>query len=282
MELLEHLSKADIQAFEPEAKIGLLATVGAEGHPHLSLITTLQAKTAIELTWGQFCEGESKKNVRHNPNTAYVVMNADKRVWRGMARWTHEEKSGEDYERYNQLPMFRYNSYFGIHTVHYMDLVGALPAESLSVPAVAAGAVYAKAARRLARSGRGGAVINAWSVDHVNKLDTLKFLAYVREDGFPWVIPVVPAATADSRRIVFAHTAFRKELEVVPDGATVAIFALNMQMESVLLRGTYGGTRAGLGIVDIDWVYNSMPPQPGQIYPRQPVKPVQFSSASPL
>ena len=33
-------------------------------------------------------------------------------------------KTGADFEWYNNIPMFRYNAYFGIHTVHYMDLVG--------------------------------------------------------------------------------------------------------------------------------------------------------------
>jgi len=41
----------------------------------------------------------------------------------GKVRWTHEVRAGEDYELYNHKPMFRYNAYFGIHTVHYLDLV---------------------------------------------------------------------------------------------------------------------------------------------------------------
>ena len=278
MVFLDYLEDADIKAFEPEAKIGLLATVGGEGLPHVSLITTLRARSSKQLMWGQFCEGESKANVRRNPKTAYVVMNADKYVWRGTARWTHERREGEDYELYNNTPMFRYNSYFGIHTVHYMDLVSAKPPEHLSVPAVAAGAIYAMGARLLARSKGRDTVMTPWSEAHCNKLDTLKFLAYVREDGFPWVIPVVPSVAADSRRLVFARTTYRAELEAIPNGSAVALFAMNMQMESVLLRGSYTGDRAGLGIVDINWVYNSMPPKPGQIYPPVPLRPVRWAT----
>ena len=50
-------------------------------------------------------------------------MSREKELWRGKARWTGEASSGDDYEMYNRKPMFRYNSYFGIHTVHYLDLV---------------------------------------------------------------------------------------------------------------------------------------------------------------
>jgi hypothetical protein len=42
-------------------------------------------------------------------------------------------------------------------------------------------------------------------------------------------------------------------------------------MESVLVRGRFSGYRRYLGLkagsIDIDWVYNSMPPMQGQIYP---------------
>jgi hypothetical protein len=51
-----------------------------------------------------------------------------------------------------------------------------------------------------------------------------------------------------------------------------------MAMEDVLVRGKYNGTRRvglnRLGTVDIDWVYNSMPPCHGQIYPEVPLTPV--------
>ena len=51
-----------------------------------------------------------------------------------------------------------------------------------------------------------------------------------------------------------------------------------MQMENVLTRGTFRGFKryggVTLGAVDIDWVYNSMPSNHGQIYPELPLKPV--------
>jgi len=47
-------------------------------------------------------------------------------------------------------------------------------------------------------------------------------------------------------------------------------------MEDVLVRGTYQGAKrlAGFksGVVQLDWVYNSMPPAPKQIYPVLPIE----------
>ncbi len=118
-----------------------------------------------------------------------------------------------------------------------------------------------------------------WSETLCGKLDTLKFLAYVGDDGFPWIIPVVPAVAAGDHRIVFARTTYRSELASIPNGAPVALFAMNMQMESVLLRGSYGVRPAGLGVIDVDWVYNTMPPKPGQIFPPIPLRPVKWKAA---
>jgi hypothetical protein len=57
---------------------------------------------------------------------------------------------------------------------------------------------------------------------------------------------------------------------------TVTVFCLTMQMEDVLARGTFNGYSRyrgiTLGTLDIDWVYNSMPPNHGRIYPPVPLE----------
>ena len=58
-----------------------------------------------------------------------------------------------------------------------------------------------------------------------------------------------------------------------------------MDMEDILVRGEYTGTRKyrgiSLGVVDIDWVYNSMPPLHRQIYPETTLEPVVNFPANP-
>jgi hypothetical protein len=278
MPQLARLSREDISAFEADAKVGLLATIDPRGLPHVSLITSLQLKGDDQLMFGQFSEGLSKTHVKENPHTAFLVMNTNKELWRGKARWTGEIRSGEDYEMYNRKPMFRYNSYFGIHTVHYLDLVELSARESLSTTGIAAGSLVTMLARRFAASGGPEAVLNPWVEKHLTGLGTLKFLSYVGEDGYPTIIPVVPCQAAGEGRVVFAPTVRRADLAAIRAGATLAVFALNLQMESVLVRGRFGGYRRYLGFkagtIDVDWVYNSMPPMQGQIHPPEPLRPV--------
>ena len=118
METRTSFSDRDMEAFEPAEKIGLVACTNPEGLPHVSLITSMMAAGPDQLTLGQFCIGLSKQYIRKNPEISFLVMTMDKQLWRGRARWTHLRKEGPEYERYNQIPMLRYNTYFGINTVH--------------------------------------------------------------------------------------------------------------------------------------------------------------------
>ncbi len=167
--------------------------------------------------------------------------------------------------------MFRYNAYFGVHTVYYLDLVGHTGRQPLPMNRIVFAAVQTMMARTLARPSEGAEIFNPWTRAFLNKLDNLKFLAYVGEDGFPVIIPAVQTQCLNARQLAFSTSVYSEELEVIPEGASLAAFGLALTMEDVLLRGVYlgiqrrGGVRVGL--LDVEWVYNPMPPVPGQVYP---------------
>ncbi len=276
---LTRFAEDDLKQFEPEAKVGLIATINREGLPHITLITALQAKTPDKLIWGQFSEGQSKQNVKTNPKTGFLIMTLDRSLWRGKALWTHQMTHGEDYEMFNNKPMFRYNAYFGIHTVHYMDLIETYGRESLPFLQIMLGSILTKAAKSAARhEGTTKRILKPWAEGLFNRLNAIKFLSYVGDDGFPAIIPLIQCQAADSTRLAFSPLAYHEELNAVQHGSSVAVFGLTMEMEDVLVRGVFAGFERHRGItlgsVDINWVYNSMPPKPGQIYPVQKLKAV--------
>ena len=279
MEKSKAFDPKDMKAFEPTEKIGLLATISPEGLPHVSLITTLQAKTPTQVVWGQFTEGLSKEYVKANRKTAFLIMTLDRKLWRGKALYTHSVKEGPDYEMFNDKPMFRYNSYFGINTVHYMDLVETNGREGLPLAAIVPAALLTMIAKSGAASGKADPILTPWGLHLFNRIDSLKFISFVDEDGFPAIIPLLQCKAADSRRLVFSTLAYPEELAAIRPGARVAVFGMSLQMEDVLVRGYYDGIDRvrgiRLGLIDIEWVYNSMPPKHGQIYPPVPLEPVR-------
>ena len=79
--------------------------------------------------------------------------------------------------------------------------------------------------------------------------------------------------------MVFDTGVYHEELLGMPKGVSLAVFAMALTMEDVLLRGEYQGIqRIGgfkQGLVKLDYVYNPMPPVPGQVYPQVPIRQVE-------
>jgi hypothetical protein len=276
---LTNFVDADITALAAPMKVGILGTVTPEGLPHLTLISSLQPRSATEVMWGQFTEGLSKGYIRDNPKTGFLIMTLDKNVWRGKALFKGTATTGPEHEMYNRVPMFRYNAYFGIHTVYFMDLVELTGRTPLPMNRVIFAAVETLLGRTLALRRSHTTVLNAWTRRFLNGLSNLKFVGYVDADGYPVIVPCIQAQARDAETIVFAPAAFGAELAAIPQGAPLALFGMSLNMEDVLVRGVYqgmhrvGGVRCG--VMRIDWVYNAMPPSPEVIYPRRPLTPVR-------
>jgi hypothetical protein len=208
----------------------------------------------------------------------FLIMTLDRKLWRGRAVWTHSRQDGPEFEAYNDMPMFRYNSYFGINTVHYMDLVGYSGPKKLPLSKIIRSTLKTRMARGAQRDDAYERVLQPFSEQLFKRMDTLKFLAYVKPDGFPCIIPLLQCQAPNSRRLVFDIGPWNTDLVRIPEHTPLAVFGLTMAMEDVLVRGTYRGVRKSrgirLGVLDLNWVYNSMPPCHGQIYPEVPLEAV--------
>jgi hypothetical protein len=275
----KEFSEQDITDLLPAMKVGIMGTVTPEGLPHLTLITTLMASDAQTVVWGQFMEGMSKKHVLANPKTGFMIMSLAKDFWRGKADYSVPAKSGKDYDFYNNTPLFRYNSYFGVHTVHYMDLIAQTGKHPLPMNKVIVAAIKTLVMKTLMPKRGKMQVLNAWSKAFFDKIDNLKFLGYVGADGYPVIIPLIQAQSLDAEYMLFSFGAFGEELKRIPAYTPVAIFGMALTMEDVLVRGTYQGFTRVLGmkcgVVQLDYAYNPMPPAPLQIYPEVPLEAVR-------
>lgn len=280
MELHERFLDEDLPFFLPDGKVGILATVDNEGLPHLTLITAMQALDPGCLIFGQFCEGSGKMNARARYKTGFLLMTLDKKLWRGKATWREARKTGPEIEMFNQKPMWRYNSYFGIHTVHYLDVVGTTRRQQLPMGKIVSGVIASKLmfAKPKPSTTDTIEVMNSWTRMMVSKVGVLRFLAYIDDDGYPVIIPTLSCKAVANDLIVFPKAEFADEMAMVPEGA-VSLYAMALSMETVMVKGKFTPSpRNALikaGILHIDQVYNPMPPVPGTIYPSQPLEPVK-------
>lgn len=279
MKFVHTFSETDIEAMEPLEKLGLYATVNPDGLPHITFVNSLMAKASTELTFGQFVRGESKWFMQNNPKVGFFILSPqEKRMWMGTALWREKKDEGAELDTYKAMPMQRYNSYFPINRVHYLDLVKTTEALKIPIGSILKSILFTWLAKRRAATKNEKRVLNPYSETLFNTMTAMKFISFIDPDGFPKLVPVFETQAADSRRLVFHPGPFKKELVLISKGSDVAVFALSLKLESVLVRGTFNGFRdysgIRLGSIDTDWVYNSMPPNAGQIYPELPLEAV--------
>ena len=234
-------SEADIQSTRLELKIGLLATVTPEDLPHVTLLSSLMACGPSRMCFGQFTEGTSKQNILANSRTGFLIMSLDRNIWRGKATYTNHVKNGPEYDFYNNVPMFRYNAYFGVHTVYYLDLLSQSGKAPLPMNRIIFAAVQTMLARSLGRKPGKSAVLNAWTRMFVDKLDNLKFLCYLGADGYPLIIPAIQTQSLDGGHVLFSASVYTDELRAIPAGIPMAVFSMALTMEDVLLPRSLPG-----------------------------------------
>lgn len=262
------VKQEDIKEFAKTMKVGLVATIDDKGDPHITILSTLMAKTEKEMMLGEFVTGVSKSYMQKNPHCGFLIMNLEKQFWTGRMDWTRLIKEGEDYIMYNMQPKYRYNTYFGIHTVHYFNLLDISDGRKLDMGGIIMNALKVAIIKGGKKNEEKERVLKPWAFNLMKNMATLKYISYIDTEGYPRIIPVIQAQAATSFRLVLTAKPYGEELAAIPTGARVAVFGLNLDMENVLTKGTFSGFKSGVATVDIDRVYNSMPPKQGYIYDR--------------
>lgn len=263
-----YLTEEEIKAFAITMKIGLVATVDDQGEPHITVLSTLSGKDPKTMMFGKFVKGTSTDHLLARPKAGFFIMNTDKEFWYGKMDYSHLLKEGEDYIMFNNQPLYRYNTYFGINTVYYLSLLEISEKANLPMGQVIINAIKVMLLKNRFKSKDSKEVMKPWAVKFTAKLDTLKFLAFVGEDGYPEIVPIIQAQSVGSSRIVIKNMPFSERLSGLKEGTKVAILAFSMTMEDILLKGTFSGfCKRGYGYLDIERIYNAMPPIHKYIYP---------------
>ncbi|MCL2631323.1 MAG: pyridoxamine 5'-phosphate oxidase family protein [Firmicutes bacterium] len=251
------ISNEDRDSFAVTGKLALVSTVNANGEPHITLLTSLQAGKEGEMIFGEFINGLSKKHIKENEKTGFLIMSLKQEWWKGVCDYFKSEITGEESEMYNAKPLFRYNTYMGIGVVHYLRLLEISEKNSISMGKVLKGIIKAKCTG-VKKSGV--QPLKDISKTLISKATTLKFISFINKDGYPEILPIIQAQVKDKGRLVVPFSPYAEKLKELENNQSVAIFCVNLNLTGLLLQGKFSHLKSGVGIFDIEKVYNPMPP----------------------
>ncbi len=263
----------DAKDFSNPYKVALVACHDEQGDVHITLLSSLMNRGEDEMVVGEFVEGLSKRFFHERPEAGFLIMNLSMRLWTGTMDFYDSKTEGGEYIAYNQMPLYRFNTYCGISRVHYARLREISDRKRLRLGGIAANMPRVLLAAPFLK-GETRDVFNAWTRAHTKKMGTLLFLGFTDPDGYPRIVPVIQGKSVSSGRVLFTLAPYKSALRALADGSRASVFALNLDMEAVLLKGTF--RRKGcFGAVDVDRVYNCMPPIHRYIYPETPWETVE-------
>lgn len=274
---MNKVNEKDAKAFDNPYKVAFIAMLDSDKNIHITLLSTLMNK-GKEMMFGEFVVGNSKKYIYENPDTAFLIMSLDMKVWTGNMHFTRNATEGEDYIHYNNMPLYRYNSYFGINKVHYADLIDISEAKPLKLVGSIMNKIAVGAKKHSLYNDNASPALRPWVEKMMKKIDTLSFIAFMGKDGFLKMVPAIQAESVSSSRIVLKQKPYKEELKDLKEGDKISLYALRLDMSGVLVKGIYHKAKGDFGYIDIETVYNPLPPKPGVIYPLQPNEAVIFNS----
>ncbi|MHA1270908.1 MAG: hypothetical protein ACTSPY_14030 [Candidatus Helarchaeota archaeon] len=274
------LSEEAFNLTQIEYAAKLISTIDNRGWPHITFIVSNCAKTPTQIIWGQFTEGTSKENVRKNKKQGVFIMTPESpyKFIQAKIELENIKKEGEDVEYFSRMNFYRYNCYLNVHTVYYNKIIATTQVRNLSIGGIIKGMlvnIIGKGATK--------------SKDHEIKLPKLgynlfngaiypKFISYIDpSDGYPIIIPCFQMRAPDRSKLVFTLSQFKYDLQSIPENVNVAAYAMNFEPIMIHVNGIFTGFQKfrGIkyGIIEIEEVYNPMPPLAGVIYPKIQTRP---------
>nr|MDO8116922.1 hypothetical protein [Candidatus Sigynarchaeota archaeon] len=280
LEWVPRLSDEMVRFTWPEIMVKLVGTIDPAGYPHVTLIVCNKAISPGVVKWGMFMQGRSKKHVLSDPKQAAFFMGSTMPYMFMQVKMAldHCSVEGEDAADFNSTNLLRYNTYVRVERVFFNTIVASSPVRPLPVGGIVKGMLDCAIGLGGLRTGAVEARVHPFGNELFGAPANPKFMAFIDEaDGYPVILPCLQARVLDGKSIAFPLSQFKDELSGFKPSQKIACFALSMELMSLLVKGSFVGYTKSrgitFGIVDVEEVYNSMPPTHAILYPKLETRP---------
>jgi len=261
-----------LAALRGEKTPRFLATRSPEAEPNvvpcLSLMPDDDDQADI-LFFGNFLLRKSIKNLERDARVGILVMTPELRGWILTGDFLEFQRTGPYVERQNSARMLRYNAYSGIRNAGLIRVRSVEAAFTLSRLQVAKDFALARLAA-LGGTPRRGTARDEDGVQmplpvrrEFARMAAVKVLAWVRADGYPFIVPALSLQPKGERELVGRlHDRLGSPEPLPPAGAPVATNVLTAEAISYQAKGRWEQS-GKTGTLRVQAVYAGGPPLPG-------------------
>jgi len=267
-------SEEVIEFTQTDIMLKLVSTIDERGWPHITMISSNRLTGKKQIVWGAFTEGTSKENVKKNPKQGIFYMTAGMpfKFLQAKADFTHTTTEGEDLDYFNKTDLMRYFTYVRVHTAYYNKLISITPVKNLSFGGILIGILKNLIGKGGAKTGLEEKRLDIIGYKLFTDMIAVRAISYIDpSDGYPIIIPCIQLQAADHTRLVFPPSVQKQQLSSIATNSKVAVFGMNFDFVSQIVKGTFEGFQKfrgiKFGVINIEEIYNSNPPIPGMIYP---------------
>ena len=267
-------SEEVIQFTQPGMMLKLIGTIDGRGWPHITFIAMNRIVDKKQVVWGAFSEGTSKKYVKESPKQGILYMTADMpfKFLQVKVDFNHTTTEGKDLEFFNNSDLFRYFTYYRVHTAYYNNIVKASPFRNLPLFGIVKGILKNIIGKGAAKTKLKEKRLNVIGYDLFTATIGIRAIGYIDpSDGYPIIIPCIQLQATDHNRLVFPPSVLKGDLYKIPTSSKVAVFGMNFDFANQVVKGTFIGFKKfrgiKFGVIEIEEIYNSSPLVVGKIYP---------------
>lgn len=245
-----------------------LATVNDKGEPNVVLVATIRPNGEDRMAFGDFLLNKTAGNLDGNPKTAVLVMTEQLEWWSMTTDFSGWEETGELVETFNSSDLFRYNAYTGIRRAGKLDNAKIIETGKVGKLGLALDFGMTGLSKNFLKSNGKTEKMPMPVAEKFSRIQAVKILSYVREDGYPVCLPLMSSQPIDSANLVFGLGCTPDLIKDMPEKTFCAVNVVTFDPVSYQIKGTfqgYAGTLFGKkGVINVEQVWCTSPPLCGE------------------
>jgi len=254
------------EALSGEMTPKFVATVDPEGKPNLVLIVSLKPEGDDRMVYGDFLMNKTAKNIEKNQKLGVFVITEDLQWWYMKADHLEFQTAGPIVDKINDGDFFRYNAYMSVRRAGIVGLKEIAAEGKVGKLAMATDFGLTSLSKK-----SGTPEQNKLShpvYEKLARLQAVKILSYVGEDGYPVCLPIQSAQPASKSLLAFGALSAPDSILSIPENTFCTVNVLTDDPVSYQVKGPFLGFSKGLfgktGTIRIEEVWNASPPLAGE------------------